>query len=160
MSRERFDPRPPSRKLYKNPDQAKICGVCAGIAEYFGMEVWVVRIITISMCLFSFGIFNGPVFLAYLILCFVLDRKPGSQSRRGCFGHRERYAESSVSSHSNREDRPYRPTVREVWKKGSSPRDTLQGLEKRFSRMEGKLQNMESFVTSKQFELEKEFNAM
>lgn len=144
------------RKLYKDPDNGKICGICAGLAEYFGFEVWVVRIITISLLLLS--VFSGPIILVYFVLCFILDPKPGSKRTKGCFGwekrrHRSRFDEQP-------ESRPYRPSVKEVWKSGSSPKATLAEIENKFSKIEKQLQRMESFVTSEQFELQREFRKM
>ncbi len=146
-----------SRKLYKNPDDAKVCGVCSGIAEYFDFEVWVVRIITISLLLL--GAFNGIIILAYFILCFVLDPKPGSKSTKGCFGRSKR-KRSKKNEDIEQNDKPYQSSVKDVWKSGASPSDTLESIESKFSKAEKKLQIMESFVTSKQFELQREFNRM
>ena len=140
------------RKLYKDPDRAKICGVCAGLAEYFGLEVWVVRIIAVSLLLFV----NGAVLIAYIVLCLVLDPKPGHVRTRGCFGaekrrHREREQDDA---------RPYRPTVKDVWKSGTSPKDLFSQVEDKFSVIEKKLQKLESYVTSNQFNLDQEFKKM
>ena len=143
----------PKRRLYKNPDNAKICGICSGLAEYLGFEVWVVRIIAVSLLLF----FNGGILLAYIVLCFVLDPKPGSRSNKGCFGsekHRNRPTEQEQAG------RPYRSSVKEVWKAGISPKDLFERVENRFSLVEQKLQKLESYVTSHQYELEKEFKRM
>jgi len=143
------------RQLYKNPDQAKICGVCAGLADYFDFEVWVVRIISISLLILG-GFWL--VILAYIVLCFVLDPKPGSRSNKGCFGRNKkpktpRYAEENDS-------KPYRSSVKDVWRSGYSPKDTLEKIENKFSRLEKKLQGIESFVTSREYELEKKFKEM
>lgn len=153
MSEQRYQPRT-QRKLYKNPDDAKIWGVCAGIAEYFELEVWLVRVIAASLLLMM----NGTAFLAYVILCFVLDPKPGSKSNRGCFGsekkrQREPYDKTQTS-------KPYRTSVKDVWKSGNTPKDSLNSIETKFSAIEKKLQAMETFVTSHRFELEKEFREM
>ncbi|NCO45477.1 MAG: PspC domain-containing protein, partial [Vibrio sp.] len=40
-----------SRELYKDPVNGKIAGVCAGLANYLGLEVWLVRILVISAAL-------------------------------------------------------------------------------------------------------------
>lgn len=141
------------RKLYKNPDKAKLCGVCSGLADYFGLEVWVVRIIAISLLLFI----NGGVLVAYIVMCLVLDPKPGSQSNRGCFGREKKRHQYTQPEVVDEESRPYRPSVKEVWKAGTSPKDLFEKIENKFSNIEQKLQHIESFVTSKQFELEKEF---
>ena len=58
------------KKLYRTegPD-AKICGVCGGVAEYFAMDPKVVRVIWAALALF------GPAALAYLIAALVLPEK-------------------------------------------------------------------------------------
>ncbi|MCF6194887.1 MAG: envelope stress response membrane protein PspC [Kangiellaceae bacterium] len=140
-----------TKKLYKNPDRAKLCGVCAGLSEYFGFETWLVRLITVSFFLFSVG----SVFVAYFVACFILDPKPGSVSNRGCFGHERKRRSASNSSDS--EQRQYNASVKDVWKKGAAPSETLQKLETSFHTMESKLQKLESYVTSNKYQLDKEF---
>lgn len=143
-----------SKKLYKNPDRAKLCGVCAGLSEFFELEIWVVRLITVSFFLFS----GGTAFVAYFVACFILDPKPGSVSNRGCFGRGRRQREAS--SYSDSEKRQYQATVKDVWKKGHAPAETLHKIEASFEKMEGKLQGLESYVTSNKYQLDKEFQNM
>lgn len=152
-SREESDSRyfRKGRRLFKNPDKAKVCGVCAGLAEYFDFETWVIRVIAFSFLLFS----GGTAVIAYFVACFILDPKPGSKSNRGCFGN-ERTNHKSKKS----EEKQYRATVKEVWKKGEAPSETLLSVENSFANIEGKLQKMESFVTSKKYQLDKEFAQM
>ena len=38
-------------ELTRDPDKGKISGVCAGVAEYFGIELWLVRIFFIRQSL-------------------------------------------------------------------------------------------------------------
>lgn len=140
-----------SRRLFKNPDRAKLCGVCAGLSEFFDLETWVVRLITISFFLFS----GGTAVVAYFVACFIMDPKPGSKSNKGCFGNeKKRY------KHSDSEQRQYKPSVKEVWRKGKAPTETLHKVENSFSKMEEKLREMESYVTSKKYQLDKEFEKM
>jgi len=144
-----------SKRLYKNPDKAKLCGVCAGLAEYFDLETWVVRLIGVSFLLFS----GGSAVIAYLVACFIMEPKPGSKSNKGCFGNEKRrnsYDDDAINS----EERQYRASVKDVWKKGKAPSKTLQKVEDSFGAMENKLQTLESYVTSKQYQLEKEFKEM
>ena len=119
------------RRLYKNPDQAKLCGVCAGLTEYFDFETWVVRVIAFSFFLFS----GGTAVIAYFVACFILDPKPGSNSNKGCFGS-ERHRNHPAPS----EKRQYKPSVKEVWKKGDAPSVTLVEVEDSFAKIERKLQ--------------------
>jgi len=46
-----------------------IAGVCAGIAEYFGLDVSLVRILYVLLSIFSAGF---PGLLVYIIFWFVL----------------------------------------------------------------------------------------
>lgn len=61
------------RKLWRKPDDGKLMGVCAGIAEYLDIPVRLLRVIVV-LSLF-FGLFMITV-SAYFILGFVLDVKP------------------------------------------------------------------------------------
>ncbi|RPD97800.1 envelope stress response membrane protein PspC [Candidatus Pantoea deserta] len=61
------------RKLWRKPDEGKLMGVCAGVAEYLDIPVRLLRVIVV-LSLF-FGLFAITV-CAYFILGFVLDVKP------------------------------------------------------------------------------------
>ena len=37
------------KKLYKKTSEKKICGVCAGLAEYLNMDVTVVRLLFVLL---------------------------------------------------------------------------------------------------------------
>lgn len=145
------------RELYRDPSRARISGVCAGISDYFGLEVWVVRIIAVSALLF----FQWPVLLAYGIAYFVLDTKPGSEKRR-YHGKPKRpkaraQAKSNVDVEDESEAAADKATVQQVWKKGNIPGQMMRKTKNRFNDIEKRLQNMESYVTSNQFQLRKEF---
>lgn len=60
------------RKLYRNSREGMIGGVCAGIAEYFDLDVSVVRILAALLLVAGWG---SPV-LVYIILWVVLPEKP------------------------------------------------------------------------------------
>jgi phage shock protein C len=135
-----------NRKLYKNPDKAKVCGVCAGLSEYFDFETWVVRLISVSFFLFS----GGTAVVAYFVACFIMETKPGSKSNKGCFGIKNKAKKKS-------NDSQYQASVKDVWRKGSAPTELLHKAEEKFTNMERKLQAMETYITSDQYQLEKEF---
>ena len=59
------------KKLYKSLTNKKICGVCAGLAEYLNLDVTVVRLIWAVVTLFA-----GIGLLAYIIAALVLPVKP------------------------------------------------------------------------------------
>jgi len=145
------------RELYRDPDNGKICGVCAGIADYFGFETWVVRVIAVSLLIFL----NGGMVLGYFIACWLLEVKPGSKSRRSCYPHfRSRQSREENTYQEQKEPPRYRPNVQEVWKKGNVASQTIDSVQKKFNRVEGKLRNLESYITSKKFKLDQEFASM
>lgn len=58
------------KRLYKDKSNAKIDGVCAGLAEYLDIDVTIIRIIW-AACFAAYG--SG--LMLYLICCFVLPDK-------------------------------------------------------------------------------------
>ena len=60
-----------SKKIYKINDEKMILGVCAGVADYFNIDVTLVRIVTAALILGSFSF----VFWLYLISAFVMPDK-------------------------------------------------------------------------------------
>lgn len=56
------------KTLYRLPQQGKISGVCAGIADFFDMDVTLVRVIFVIMALAT----GGGVILLYIILAIIL----------------------------------------------------------------------------------------
>ncbi|MBO4446951.1 MAG: PspC domain-containing protein [Bacteroidales bacterium] len=59
------------KKLFLNKENGKIAGVCAGLADYFGIDVNVIRILFLVSLLFaSFG------FWVYLIIWVIAPVKP------------------------------------------------------------------------------------
>lgn len=58
------------KRLYRDTENQKIFGVCSGMAEYFDIDVVVLRVIWVLAILFA-----GSGLLAYLILALVMDNK-------------------------------------------------------------------------------------
>jgi phage shock protein C len=127
------EPREPGliNKLYRNPRRGMIFGVCAGIAEYFGFDVTVTRVIVVIGTFFAFPVIFG----AYLVLALLLpvrattgvDRKHGD------------------------------PLERQV---RSSPHDTLASVRYRFRDLDARLQRLEKHVTSTRYKLDREFREL
>ena len=60
-----------NKKLYKSRNDQKIDGVCAGIANYFGLDPTVIRLAWVLFC----GL-GGSGVLAYIICALVIPREP------------------------------------------------------------------------------------
>src|ERR1700753_3853180 len=59
------------RKLYRDEYHKKIAGVCAGLAEYFNIDVAIVRVVFVLAL-----IFHGGGLLIYIVLWIALPKKP------------------------------------------------------------------------------------
>ncbi|MCK5170756.1 MAG: PspC domain-containing protein [Bacteroidales bacterium] len=59
------------KKLTRSHDQV-IAGVCAGIAEYFGWDIALVRILYLVLSIFSAAF---PGIIVYIILWIVIPEK-------------------------------------------------------------------------------------
>ena len=59
------------RKLVKSQDR-KICGVCGGIAEYFGIDPTIVRLVCALAVLFA-----GTGVLTYIIAALLIPEGEG-----------------------------------------------------------------------------------
>ena len=62
-----------NKKLYRSKNNVKISGVCAGIAEYFGIDATIVRLIWVLGTLLNLFI----VIVAYVACVFVVPEDPG-----------------------------------------------------------------------------------
>jgi phage shock protein PspC (stress-responsive transcriptional regulator) len=56
------------RRLTKSTDQKMLFGVCGGIAEYFGLDPTLIRLLFVFLTIIAVG---SPV-LVYIILAFVM----------------------------------------------------------------------------------------
>ena len=62
----------PRTTLYRDKHNAKLMGVCAGIADYTGINVFWLRLAAII----SIFVTGGPSIIAYFIAGFLLNKKP------------------------------------------------------------------------------------
>lgn len=64
----------PNKKLYRSSSNGMLAGVCAGIAEYMGMDVTVVRIASVVLFLIT-GLI--PFAIAYVVAAAIMPSSPG-----------------------------------------------------------------------------------
>ncbi|KTF14697.1 envelope stress response membrane protein PspC [Pseudoalteromonas sp. H105] len=129
------------RELLRDPVRGKIAGVCAGLSDYFNMELWLVRILFVTAVLLT----GGPLFVvAYIAAWFILDKKP---------------ANGQDKSYANQHEDPLEVKFK-VWQKGEPPRRALQDLKDRLGRVDSRLQEMERYVTSTEFTVSREINKL
>ena len=137
---ERVNPR--SGHLYRDVENAKIGGVCAGIARYFGLQTWTTRLGALTGLLFLPGI----VFPAYWIAYFIMDKPEPADSMMA--GRKTRGARAEQASSAGVTN----PRRGETFQPSRSLRYTNADL----TQAELRLRRLESFVTSDQYELHRE----
>lgn len=59
------------KKLYRSDEGKMLGGVCAGLAEYFGIDATIIRLIWVFLVLTA-----GTGILAYIIALIIIPKKP------------------------------------------------------------------------------------
>lgn len=124
-----------NKELFRDTVNGKLSGVCAGLANYLGAEVWLIRILVISAALLG-GSFL--ILLVYIALTLMLEKQPAN------------YNEAIKTQQEHKlKSKP--------WQQGQSPEALLDTLELDFNKLEGKVRAMEAYVTSDTFKVNREF---
>ncbi len=123
---------PNPQRLYRSEEHRVIAGVCGGLAEYWDLDVVVVRLAWIALLLFAFPI----GFFGYLALAISIPRRPADLPPP--------------------DDEQQRQFWRELSRK---PRHTLGALRHRLRQIDRRIQRLERHVTSKAFEVDQALKA-
>ena len=121
--------RPSPSRLYRNRQDGVMLGVCAGIADYFGVQRWVVRVLWVGGLL----MFPPPTIIGYFILAIFLPKAP------------EHLYENKDEEHFWRDVRV-------------DPARKFSELRHRFRELEHRLRGMEAYVTSEAYRVHREIN--
>jgi len=119
-------------RLYRIPEHGKLMGVCAGLSEYFDVRIGVVRVLVVIAALFS-GIW--PLLIGYFVVGFILEPKP-----------RDLYRDAA-------EEQFWRETRAE-------PDMTATELRRRFRDIQRRTSELEGFLTSRRFKLERDLERL
>lgn len=148
--------------LYRDPSKGKIAGVCAGLAEYFGIELWLVRILTLT----GFFLLAPPFFfVGYIAAWFILEKKPRGLAQRPR-GEESSYATNTRKSngkgwHNTYEEEAEKVVVKsKIWQAGEPPKQAFFDIKQRFEKNEDRLRKMETYVTSSEFQLNRELSKL
>ena len=119
-----------NRGLYRSRDGV-LLGVCRGVAEYFDLSVFWVRMAVVIVFLLS-GFW--PVMGIYLVAAFFMKPNPVRPIETE---DEQEFYDSYVNS----------------------PRSAAQRLKRQFENLERRIRRMESTVTGKDYEWERKFNS-
>ena len=59
-----------AKKLYRSRNDKKLCGVCGGLADYFGLDVNIIRVAAIVSVFFG-----GLGLVAYIAAAFLIPEQ-------------------------------------------------------------------------------------
>ena len=118
----------PRRRFYRSRDRAVIAGVCAGLADYFGFNLKMTRILAVIALFMAMPV----TLVAYFGTVFLVPA-------------------ASNGSREPQFDPEFRKAVR------SAPRQTLSDVKRRFQSLDSRMARLERYVTSTRFNLDQEF---
>ena len=124
--------RPHSRnRLYRSSRDRALLGVCAGVADYWNLDPWVVRVGAV-IALF---VFTVPAVLGYLLAGWLLEPAP-------------------ADLYASRDEEAFWQRVR------TEPKQTVRGLRHRNLDIERRLRAIEAYVTSREFGLRRDIDGL
>ena len=121
----------PDRRFYRSSDCSVLGGVCGGLAEYFGFNLKVTRILAVI------GFLMNPPLAAvvYLAIVFLVPAR-------------------STRALKPKVDPEFRKALR------SSPSQTMSNVRRRFGSLDRRLARLEKYVTSSRYQLDREFREL
>lgn len=123
--------RPSPSRLYRDRRKGILLGVCAGIAEYFGIGRLLVRV----LAFISLLVFTVPTLIVYFGFAIFVPRAP--------------------------EDLYETPDEEKFWQGVRvDPSRKFSELRHRFRELELRLRNMETYVTSKGYRVQREIDGL
>jgi phage shock protein C len=141
-------------ELFRIPSKGKIAGVCAGLADYFGWDTWLVRILVVSGVLLGMGWF----IVVYIAAWFILDKKPGEPSKvsgkkKSKLHQSEHHEIDDIAAESIK-------VKSRIWQAGEPPKQAFHDIRYKFGKLEDELRQMERYVTSPEFTVSREINKL
>ena len=118
-------------KFYLDKQNKKVCGVCAGIADYTGFDVTLVRIATAVLIVAT----SGPFVLAYFMAAWLAPDKPNGL-------------------YETAEDAKFWQGVR------SNPKRSTAEVRSTFRDLDRRLADMETLYTSRNSQLASEIESL
>lgn len=137
--------------LYRNTREGKLGGVAAGLADHWDIAPWVVRLMLVGAFLFT-----GTLALwVYLGAWLLMAPRPARADIDGGASEELDYEAVEVEMEYDERHHDYRP--RKVFRYSDSSSVRLQRARERLDAALRRVENMESYVTSRQYQLNKEF---
>jgi phage shock protein C len=131
--------------LYRNRSAGWVGGVCAGLADHWGVATWMVRLGATAMLIFT----GSLAFWAYVAAWFLLAPRPSQWDES---------ADIEVTMEYDEDRHTYRK--RTVFHYPDAPSDRLRKAQERLNEALGRVESMERYVTSRRYDLNREFSRL
>lgn len=149
------------KKLYRNTREAKVWGVCAGIADYLEVNVFAVRMFVLVMVFMA-----GFPLLLYIGAALILDPRPDylydapvppQAARQGAPAQAAQASMEEAVAGVRAQMQGQGPARDELKGSKFSKRREFQFCVRKFAMLHERLARMEAYVTSSRFKLHREF---
>ena len=134
-------------KLYRDGENGMIAGVCAGLADFFDVNVKMLRIAVAVGALFF-----PSLILAYIVLALLLKKKSAGDGNGAADEPRKR-----KKKRARRDDGAAAGLGS---RDGVTPQATMSRVRRRFADLDARLQRLEKYVTSERYRLNREFEGL
>ncbi len=133
--------------LYRNRSEGWIGGVCAGLAAHWDVPNWVVRLATVALLMFT----GSLGFWLYVIAWIAIASKA---SRWSELPREEVEIETEYDEdrHTHRRKTVFRST--------DAPAERVRKAKERVAKAASRIEAMERYVTSRQYDLNREFSKL
>jgi phage shock protein C len=128
--------------LYRNRQEGWIAGVCAGLADYWNVPNWMVRLATFALFIFT----GSLAFWAYVAGIVLLASR------------RDAVDDDGVAMEYDESEQRYRP--KKAFRYSDAPSDRLRRAQERLDAALGKVEAMERYVTSRRYDLNQKFSKL
>jgi len=137
--------------LYRNTRDGKIAGVCAGLADHWEVEHWVVRLMAVILFLFT----GTLAFWAYIAGWVLLAPR---RHRAEDYDDYYQDADEDIEMEYDERRHDYRP--KKMFRYGEDTSLRLKRARERLDAALRRVEDMETYVTSRQYNLNKEFSKL
>mgnify|MGYP006075688097 CR=1 FL=1 len=133
--------------LYRNRSQGWIGGVCSGLADHWGLPFWMTRLAAVALLIFT----GSLAFWSYVAAWMLLAPQPTRWDAAEIKGRHDEDVEMEYDENV----RQYRP--RAVFRYSDAPAERVRKAKERLDGALRRVEAMERYVTSRQYDLNREF---
>jgi len=142
------------RAFYRSADRAVLGGVCAGVADYFGFNLKVLRILAVI----AFFVAMPMAVIEYLAVVFLVPARGGEYYARNDSERYERPAKKErVSRRERRRARKQERREAEFRAQSAPPSEADAVVRNKCQALDERLAELEKTITSRRYQLDQEF---